>query len=705
MKTHLPKELRLALMAALMTVSFMPVWAEAEVVQPEEATSEYEVELALADRDYVTVDGKNVLNVGAGKVTGYGLYYNAALTTDKSMIVGNKTDEQGNVIIPGNCDMIGLVKDGGFVSYGDLNDGKSQTKNFKVGSWGDKDLTIYGSGQVVLGGQLKSDKKYDFYQGIIANKITVEGDGSVTNLEVSNAELNELEVKSGKAVLHDGGNFRNGNDYHLENNALLYKGTTDKQVLIRKKITVSGGELQLGSDSELEKVTKQYLTAFGCNGSTATMIQSGDSTIGVYGYSIAQAGLNIVQAEGEMLFRDRLDFTGSDTNTIWQGYEYDEAGKLKPVADTATENPIASTITFGDLGNGTFELNQANEGTLQIDNVATGSTFTINQSGKGSIVLGAGFDNATVTVSKSTGTLEFNSDVKLGSLTKDGGTIKVAENSTLTADSLNWNLEEKQTKDTGSDIEISGGVSLSGVKLSDGSLSSEGDTVTNTGTLKAGHIVVNNGVFVNRGVIDALEKPQDAASIMLADSGVDETDSLITISKGGELVNEGSIVKDVQVNEGGTLTMVSGSEAANVTVDSGTINVTGSTQIGSLTLNGKSVLNFDFTQTETPAMVELSSDLTLSGDTTIMVTVSSEMLENLDNQEFLFFSDNVNNLTQANIIFTDNDDETQDKVVSVTSGSTSGSIKVDSTVSIPEPTTATLSLLALAGLAMRRRRK
>ena len=699
-----------------MTVSFMPVWAEAEVVQPEEDTSEYEVELALADSDYVTVDGKKVLNVGAGKVKYYTLFgvayaENAVLTTDKSMIVGNKTDEQGNVIIEGDCDMIGLVKDGGFVSYGDLNNGYSQTKNFKVGGiLGNGNLTIYGSGQVVLGGQLKSDKKYDFYQGIIANKITVEGDGSVTNLEVSNAELNELEVKSGKAVLHDGGNFRNGNDYHLENNALAYKGTTDKQVLIRKKITVSGGELQLGSDSEIEKVTKQYLTAFGWNDSTATMIQSGDSTIGVYGYSIAQAGLNIVQAEGEMLFRDRLDFTGSGTNTIWQGYEYDEAGKLKPVADTATENPIASTITFGDLGKGTFELNQANEGTLQIDNVAADSTFTINQSGKGSIVLGAGFDNATVTVSKSTGTLEFNSVVKLGSLTKDGGTIKVAENSTLEADSLNWNLEEKQTKDTGSDIEISGGVSLSGVKLSDGSLSdgslsSEGSTVTNTGTLKAGHIVVNNGVFVNRGVIDALEKPQDAGRIMLADSGVDETDSLITISKGGELVNEGSIVKDVQVNEGGTLTMVSGSEAANVTVDSGTINVTGNAVIGSLTLNGKSVLNFDFTQTETPAMVELSSDLTLSGDTTIMVTVSSEMLENLDNQEFLFFSGNVNNLTQANIIFTDNDDETQDKVVSVTLGSTSGSIKVDSTVSIPEPTTATLSLLALAGLAMRRRRK
>ena len=62
-------------------------------------------------------------------------------------------------------------------------------------------------------------------------------------------------------------------------------------------------------------------------------------------------------------------------------------------------------------------------------------------------------------------------------------------------------------------------------------------------------------------------------------------------------------------------------------------------------------------------------------------------------------------LTNANIVFTDNNEETEDKLANISLGSTSGSIKVDSTVAIPEPTTATLSLLALVGLAARRRRR
>ena len=696
-----------------MTVSFMPVWAEAEVVQPDEATSEYEVELALADSDYVTVDGKKVLNVGAGKVklSLSGLTI-ASLATDGAFTVGDKKDSNGNIITPGVCDMVGLVKDGGFVSYEQIDNSKGtvSTKNFKVGKSGNGNLTIYGSGQVVLGGQLEGvanlylkEEEYDLYSGITANKITVEGDGSVTNLEVSNAKLNELEVKSGKAVLHGGGNIRHGHDYHWEDEGGLNKYSTDKQVLIRKNITVTGGELQLGSAGTV--IAEHYLTAIGCNESSATMMQSGHSTIAVYGNSIAQAGLNIVQAEGEMLFRDRLDFKGSGTNTIWQGYEYDEAGKLKPVVNTATENPVASTITFGNLGKGTFELNQANEGTLQIDNVATGSTFTINQSGKGSIVLGSGFDKATVTVSKSTGTLEFNSNVKLGSLTKDGGTIKVAENSTLTADSLNWNLEEKQTKDTGSDIEISGGISLS-----NGELKTDGSTVTNTGMLSAGQIVVNGGTFINEGNINytapsallALGSDEDNALLLLSGT----TDASDVVVKGGDFVNIGN-VGNVLVEEGGTLTMENQSSAGSIVMDGGRINVTGESSVGSLTLNGENnVINFDFNGETAPSIVLNSGEALDLTATTIMVTVSTEMLENLAGQDFELFGGNVENITNATIIFTDGDgDSSNDKTADVTLGSTSGSIIVTNTHVVPEPTTATLSLLALVGLAARRRRK
>ena len=700
-------------MPALLSVTLQPVWAEEEMLQSEDVNSEYGVELALDNSDSRAAEKKDILDVGAGSVTvgwsGMTIDYK---TTDDSLIVGDKKDKDGKIIIEGSYDMVGYVKDGNFVSYDVLDDGtcSTTTKNLKVGQNGDKDLTIYGAGQVVLGGQIKGSVpfvgKYDFYSGITANKITVAGDGSVTNLEVSNAKLNELEVQSGKAVLHGGGNIRGGNDYHLEDEGGLNALTTDKQAVIRKKITVSGGDLQLGSDGS---VTKQYLTAIGCKDSAATMIQSGDSTIGVYGYSIAQAGLTIVQAEGEMTFRDYLRIKGSGTNTIWQGYEYDSEGNLQVVTNptkTATGEPVASKITFGNLGKGTFELNQANEGTLQIDNVETGSTFTINQSGTGSIVLGSGFDNATVTVSKSTGTLEFNSNVKLGSLTKDGGTIKVAENSTLTADSLNWNLEEKQTKDTGSDIEISGGVSLS-----NGELKTDGSTVTNTGMLSAGQIVVNGGTFINEGNINytapsallALGSDEDNALLLLSGT----TDASDVVVKGGDFVNIGN-VGNVLVEEGGTLTMENQSSAGSIVMDGGRINVTGESSVGSLTLNGENnVINFDFSNGETAPSIVLNSGEALDlSATTIMVTVSTEMLENLAGQDFELFGGYVENITNATIIFTDGDDDTtNDKAADVTHGSTSGSIIVTNTHVVPEPTTATLSLLALVGLAARRRRK
>ena len=499
--------------------------------------------------------------------------------------------------------------------------------------------------------------------------------------------------------------------------------------------------------------------------------QSGDSSIKVAGWALAQNGLKIIQTEGVMTFRDRLDIinivgniSGSNTIHIWQGYKYDENRNLKPTTDTK------GTITFGDLGKGTYAINQSNAGTIQIDKVQGGASLNINQEGKGNIVFGSGFDNATVKVSKSTGTLEFNSNVKIESLTKDGGAIKVAEGATLKADSLNWNLVEKQTKDAGSDIEISGSVSLksgeiknvtsedgvvtvtntgtltantvnvnsgslkmdgsgslsagsisanngnvsingnvssnTNVSLSKGAISIDGDTVTNTGNLSASQIVVNNGVFVNKGVIDALESPQDAASIMLSGSGVVETDALITIGADGEFVNEGDVKKSILVN-GGTLTLTNvdgkASTAQDVTVNSGTVLVTGDSTLDSLTLNGESTLNITY-----GASITLTDQdaFSLSENATIMVTVSQDMLENLDGLEFKLFTHDVANLASANIVFTDGDQDPSNDVTDVTIslGGTSGSIKVE-IQAVPEPTTATLSLLALVGLAARRRRK
>lgn len=706
MKLHLPKVLRLALMPALLSVTLMPVWAEEEILQPEDVNSEYEVELALSNDNYVTIDGKNILNIGLGRGTVY---------TDKDFIVGNLVDDNGEVKVKGDCDMVGAVENGVFLDYSTINNNyKSKfTKNLKIGTAGflgigakSNNLTIYGEGRVVLGGQNGSN-----YQTLTADTVRVYGNEGVTNLQASNAHLKTLEIHSGRVELHAGGNFRSGNDVY---------GGNAKRTEIAEKIIMKGGSLLLGSegtvmgavtDKETGEVQNHYLTKL-----SGSIEQSGNSSIKVAGWSLAKAGLQIVQAEGTLEFRDRLDITGSGTNKIWQGYEYDASGKLQEkvvAATTAEGDSIASKITFGDLGKGTYEINQANTGTIQIKNVQSDASITINQSGAGSIVLGSGFDKATVTVSESVGTLEFQSNVKLDTLTKDGGAIKVAEGSTMeTTNSLNWNQGEKQSKDTSSDIEFSGKVSLSG-----GSISSADEKVTITGNLSADGIVVNNGkvtnngfivvggqivlnagtTLVNNGTIASASTFSAPYALMTAEEQVTAANLIIVEAEASLDNSKGKIESSVLVN-GGTVTLGTGT-TQDITMNDGIIYVTGTVETGSLTLNGGTMY---FSEGAT-------------------VELSEQDIVNLNGTNIVIMVDNVNTLEETSIVNLFQSSSEDDATANITNwegttvtfmddnngsvtGTISGAVDGGLEVTIPEPATATLSLLALAGLAMRRRR-
>ena len=715
MKLHLPKLLLVAVVAAAITTT-------ASALTPE------------------TVNGNNYYKVGQGgsmithdgDITLYDGDKLGAFDGDSllSNYDGNKT--------PSNSLLLGSIDKKGLSSL-------SKAYNLK------HNLTINGTAQVALGGQKGSD-----YMGVLAKSVTINGTGNDTHLESTRLYVNELIINSGTAKLHN--SFTSGNG-HIGSGILAFDQSTPKQAQITSKLVIGeNASLTMGTTGATQN-TDHYMNAFGAGfGSVGTyteyaspmdMIQKG-GTMTVYGFSIATSGLEIYQSGGTMFYRDQFDFNGTSENKIMQGYTLDDSGNKQLQA--ANKN---TSLQFGNLNsNGQqFSIEQAGEGSIKFDKV-TGGTFNISQIGKGNIVFGSGFDKATVKVSKSTGTLEFNSNVKIESLTKDGGAIKVAEGATLTADSLNWNLVEKQTKDAGSDIEISGSVSLKSgeiknvtsedgvvtvtntgtltantvnvnsgslkmdgngkltagtvnaagvtmtgeVILSKGAISTEGDTVTNTGTLNAGQIVVNSGVFVNKGVIDALETQQDAALMLLAG----ETEEYGLVINGGKVENFGTYEKSILVN-GGTLTLEDKSKVASVTVDSGTVLVTGDSTLDSLTLNGDSTLNITY-----GASITLTDQdaFSLSENATIMVTVSKDMLENLDGLEFELFTHDVANLASANIVFTDGDQDTSNDVTDVTisQGGTSGSIKVE-IQAIPEPTTATLSLLALCGLAARRRRK
>ena len=640
------------------------------------------------------------------------------------------------------------------------------TKNVKINGT----LTIEDTAQLVLGGQHKTSGLYgagsnDEYTGIIADKVVVNGGKNangqyITNLSSWNASVNTLEVNSGNVSIHTNGNGNKGNS-----SIVVSDPSDSKQVRIKELLNVNGGSVTIGNNSpktaNRDANDSHCQVGFG-NGKiddadyakstiTQSWIKQGigenatGGTLKVEGKSVSVGGLNIEQHKGTMSISYENYHIIAD-NGITYDSQITQYGDAKLtlggiLAENKYKDKVREYTGFGDAEfhvtqNGNGEINLTNgivfnynsnatkeehssfvqnaNGTINLSGVfcrndaSTANKwaavyFDITQGGEGgSINLNDGATMSAgdiVQTADATLNLKGNAQMSAQSVNQMAGSIVVAESASLIVDTLNAGT-------SGEARSAAPAVTGSNVSLSNGSLSTEGNTVTNTGTLNAGKIVVNNGVFVNKGVIDALETPQDAASIMLAGSGVVETDALITIGEDGEFVNEGDVKKSILV-AGGTLTLTNvdgkASTAQDVTVNSGTMYVTGNSTVASLTLNADAVLNVT-----AGAMVTLTEDdgLNIADGATIMVTVSTETLENLAaGQEFTLFSDNVSNVTNATIIFTDNNEATQDKKADISLGSTSGTIKVEGTVAVPEPTTATLSLLALAGLAMRRRRK
>ncbi len=574
------------------------------------------------------------------------------------------------------------------------------TKNVKV----DGTLTINDDARVVLGGQYKlssTTSSSDEYTGIVADKVVVNGNGSVTNLSSWNATVNTLEVNSGKVALH--------NKVQSGNNHFVYELNDSKQVRIKKALNINGGETvinlnQLDSNNaandthvftgfgNLEFTNPSYflgiLTGADSAKVTKAWINQTAGILTVNGKTASVGGLNINQSGGTMnistagttyhswhILSDYGDSTiiqsGDSADTVLniggiKAYNGNYDTVLKVLLDKGvTYNPdngnleyqgekveINPSIAITQSGKGTINIIKGIDLTNQKTGAASIEKSSISQSGGGIINLNGEYKGVTfdITLNGKGGTLNVNSNLSVGTVTQAAGTINVAENATLTAD----------------------------------------------------QIVVTSGTFVNKGTINytpsaamlALGSAEDNALLALAGT-TEEADIVVA---GGQFVNIGN-VGDVLVQEGGTLTIEAGSTSNSITMEGGQIDITGNSSTGSLTLNG-GVINF-----VDGATVTLSEGATLdiSENATIMITVDSSVLQDLAGKDFTLFAgvDNAAEaLGNADIVFTDGVEE---KEVTISSGSTSGSITV--TEVVPEPTTATLSLLALAALAARRRRK
>ena len=653
MKLQLPKNLLVAVLCCITATAYGVTFNSSSIVTPEEG-------------------GKSYLNVGTE---------NATDNWSGNLVVGDTDTTQGDV------DYVGAFTESwGWVTPNGGSSNTTITSGLKVSGA----LTVQEGGKIVLGGQYKGGSSY---LGLEATAgITVAG-GSLTATKVITTDLT---ITKG-SVSTNTSNCTSGNSY----------AGGSKQSYIKNSLTISGGTVSFGYNANVQGIGggSHRMTAFGS--SSSFKVNQTDGTLRVYGDMDLKSGSTFTQSGGTMVLRDTIYMGGSGTTTFNQSGDdsklvlgrLESTGSIlsKPQCDYVINQSGKGLVHLAYGSNlykaGTIALNQTGAGTIKIggehDTSITGAlpsrgyalagsfeaintTYSIQQSGGGNILVKNGAAINASSVNLTNGTLQVEKDAIVTTNTLSAGTSTVARNATAA-------------------------LTASNVTLTNGTLSTEGDTVTNSATMTVEKLVLNSGVFVNNGSIKALASQADAARIMLSGNG---TDFAIVIN-GGEFQNYGNCNESILV-DGGTLTLEDATIDGDVVVNAGTVNVTSNSTLTSLTLDADAVLNVS-----EGAIVTLTEadGLTIADGVTIMVTVSTEMLENLDDQEFTLFSGNVSNLTNANIIFTDNNEETEDKQANISLGSTSGSIKVDSTVAIPEPTTATLSLLALAGLCARRRRR
>lgn len=232
------------------------------------------------------------------------------------------------------------------------------------------------------------------------------------------------------------------------------------------------------------------------------------------------------------------------------------------------------------------------------------------------------------------------------------------------------------------------------------------DSTLNAGAIKLneGGEIINNGT-ISEGSTEKVISWRDDSSMGLSGGSAARTEEVqagITL-EGGSIENAGTIELDI-VMTGGQLTAHDGAEFADITALGGIINVDGSITVGSLTLGEVNMAAAEEVAVMTLATadeVQKAVQLVLSQNASINATD----VEGLDNAEIIIVLDNYTAgdvLDSGHQYIVGADGET--KVTIKNSAGEVVATNVDIRT-VPEPATATLSLLALAALAARRRRK
>ncbi len=545
-------------------------------------------------------------------------------------------------------------------------------------------ITVQGNGKVVLGGYFSDTR----YMGLEATEnITVNG-GSLTATKII---ANNLVVNGGTVSTHTAGCNNGVSSVSVARPAL--------QSYIKNSLIVNGGSLSFGyaaADIKGNGGDHDRMTTIGDMASGPVSILQTGGTMRVYGDMGLWDGATVTQQDdaGVLMLRDTVWLDSSGTTTFNQSAD-SAALVIGRLESSKTKN--VHGIVFNQSGDGLIHLAYGS-------NFAKEGTIAFNQTGNGTINIGGGHDIAL------TGVLP--TDYALDKVDPDISTSSFeGKNTTYTLEQSGAGTINVNGALSANEVRVGGESKLNlneDVTVNNLTQSGKGKvTVAEGKTLTTGGMTIEGGVFENHGTVSGA-----ATQAMLADADF----FLITIS-GGEYVNHGTMEGSILM-DGGTFTMENGAVAGGLTATSGTIYLN-----GDVTFTGKVILG---TESSVSTFALLKATNSGSDALTLYInqgaTINADELTVGSGTNIAVVLNKGVEYTEGMELFTVSGTDA-DQVAAVQSelGSklsvyeygntegpaayTGGAIGSITTTVVPEPATATLSLLVLAALAARRRRK
>ncbi|MCI7699276.1 MAG: PEP-CTERM sorting domain-containing protein [Akkermansia sp.] len=465
-------------------------------------------------------------------------------------------------------------------------------------------------------------------------------------------------------------------------------GTNKTLTILKPGGNVSdGGTLTLGDGTTGKTLTLGGLTM---SNKTSVVMNYKDATIGtlklestadtpfsitgghteVTGAITIKNGKQITVASGATLTHDGFSYDGSTIATPTAGTALSLYGNATVTGGTLTQKENSSGESFKGIGATLSNVKLVNTSGLELRLNSKATLSAIDIGGKLQV-------NSKTTVSGATnvsGTVEVTSGIEFtmgNSATLSGtGTLK---NSGGTLTLTNGSRFSGTLESAGGSLSVSGGLgSLKAVKASDGA------TLILSGPEATSSISIEEVVIAGEAWITACNEKYDPIEVEA---------TKVQIGAGG-----GSLSGSLSITAGGTLTLDASAGATSEQGGTKGLATTGSLTLGSgLTLD---LLNLG--KLTTNDSLKLFSGVTSLTFTQLNETGVGPSTTKTD-------AITIEDKLDASTVFSGLGKD--DFWLTYTGTADGGIVALVAQRDVPEPTTATLSLLALMGLAARRRRK